>query len=169
MPSLVYRARHDPPRWWEHAAAHPIDIAVAVASTGLGIMTVLTVHTDIVTSPAGELMPWPVLVLLGTFMATGGLLTIVGTMGRHSTLAKAHLLVRSGMIAQAVGWTVRTVVVLAAPGPVWGSSALVSACLALGCMGRWAASLTTANLIIHDVKTKIRRPLNRGWGREDRE
>lgn len=154
MPNLLYRPRHDPPRWWEHWLAHPTLIGMSVGAVGLAGIMLLSALTPTDWSPAAAAMPlWALLVVAG-FLGVGGIGTIAGIAVHWPDIRDARTVVQCSLVAQAVGWLGRMVMVLAAPGPVWGSSAWVSLAAAAALLTELAASRLTGVIVDREVQRR---------------
>lgn len=132
--------------------AHPSSIGVAVAALLLGIVSALTASSaPIDLSPAGEALPMWQLLIIATCLGVGGATTLAALLIHWGTIERAQLVHRIGLILQTGGWWARAVVICFAPGPSWGSSAIVSLVLGLACLVGLFASLASARRIRLDV------------------
>lgn len=75
MPDRYYRARHEPPSWWDHVMAHPGTAGLALVWNVIGIMLVMIpILPDNAPSTSIGNLPTPLAISLGVFIFAGGAL-----------------------------------------------------------------------------------------------
>lgn len=134
MPNLVYRAAHQPPRWWEHWLAHGMGLGIAIAAIGAGIQVGITLTGHRVLSRAAEALPPWTLALMTLALFAGATAYAAGVLVKWSLLARSQALMQVGLSGMATGWLVRGIALFVRGQPQDMTSAWVSASLALGCI-----------------------------------
>ncbi|MET4059767.1 hypothetical protein ABIB35_001299 [Arthrobacter sp. UYP6] len=79
MPTHVYQPTHNPPSWWDRMLVHPMDTAVAALSMVFGVFAAVSLFTPhFIPSKSMGQMPLLVVILVSSFLAAGGVLSLIG-------------------------------------------------------------------------------------------
>lgn len=79
MPTHVYQPLSNPPNWRDRLLVHPMDTTVAFLAVFFGALVALSLFLpEFAPSESMDKMPWPITVLVGGFLGSGGLMGLLG-------------------------------------------------------------------------------------------
>ena len=153
MPNLLWIRRHQPPAWWEHIAAHPDGIAVALVAVVVGAISAWGIWwTPLDHAPAVASVPGWWLAGVACTLGVGGLVTLGGLLVHWGTIQLAQLVHRVGLILQVVGWWAWCAVIVAAPGADGEALAIGAGILGCGALAGIVASFVSEYRLHVDLK-----------------
>lgn len=105
MPTHVYQPVRNPPSWWDRMLVHPMDTTVALVSLIFGILAAVSLFTSAFTpSKSMDQMPLLVVMLVSSFLAAGGVLSIVGLNWHGDDVSTGWALERFGLLLSGGGF-----------------------------------------------------------------
>lgn len=122
MPSLVPKARHEPPTWADHVVIHAV--LVAVTAGWIAYMVLLLVGLFVgygALSSSYSPMGNGLTSVMAAMIILGSVLTLWGITTSSSRLDRAWRAHQSGLVLVGGGWVIYTVAYAAMPGAFWFS------------------------------------------------
>ena len=105
MPTHVYQPTRNPPSWIDRLLVHPMDTAVAVLSLFFGVLAAVSMFTPaFIPSKSMDQMPLLVVILVSSFLAAGGVLSIIGLNWSGDDVSTGWALERFGLLLSGGGF-----------------------------------------------------------------
>lgn len=105
MPTHVYQPTRNPPSWVDRLLVHPMDTTVAAVSVIFGLLAAASVITPgFIPSKSMDQMPLLVVILVSSFLAAGGVLSIIGLNWAGEDVSTGWALERFGLLLSGGGF-----------------------------------------------------------------
>ena len=105
MPTHVYQPTRNPPSWVDRLLVHPMDTTVAVLSLIFGTLAATSLLVpSFIPSKSMDQMPILVVILVSSFLAAGGVLSLIGLNWSGDDVSTGWALERFGLLLSGGGF-----------------------------------------------------------------
>lgn len=105
MPTHVYQPTRNPPSWIDRLLVHPMDTTVAILSLLFGLLAAVSLFAPaFIPSKSMDQMPILVVILVSSFLAAGGVLSVIGLNWSGDDVSTGWALERFGLLLSGGGF-----------------------------------------------------------------